>query len=79
MIAHDGQRLATIDHRPHDVQHLANLWSSVNEITEEDHFALGVFVNALDLLIAECIQELNQFVGMTVNVADQIVHSVRVT
>ena len=63
-----------LDHRPHNVQHLPNLRSPVNEIPEEDHFALGVFINALDFLVTKRFQQMNKFVSVAVNVANQIVH-----
>lgn len=74
VIAHDGQSIVLLHHWPNNFQHLPDLWPSVDEVAEKDHFAFGVLVNALCLLVAKNIEQLEQVVGMAVNVADQVVH-----
>jgi hypothetical protein len=77
VIAHDGQGFAFIDHGPDDFKHLANLRSPVDEVAQEDHFSFGVLVDTLGLPIAESFEKLHQFIGVTVNVPDQVVRPIR--
>jgi hypothetical protein len=74
MVPHDSQRIAGFDHRLHRFQNLQNLRSAINEIAKEDYFAFRMFIDTLVLPVAKEFKELNQFAGMAVNVADQIVH-----
>jgi hypothetical protein len=71
----DGQGFPLFDHGPDDFKHLPNLWPPVDEIAEEDHLAFGMLVRSVGLLVAEEFEELHEFIGMAVNVADQVVHA----
>jgi hypothetical protein len=75
MVAHDGQGFPLFDHGPNDFKHLPNLWPPVYEIAEEDHLAFGMPVRSVGLFVTEEFEELHQFIGMAVNVADQVVHA----
>ena len=63
-----------LDHGPDDFKHLPNLRATVDEVAEEDHLAFGMAVRHPGLLVAEGFEQLHQFIGMAVNVADQVVH-----
>jgi hypothetical protein len=74
VIAHDGQSVVTFNHWPDDFKHVSDVRPSVNEVAEEDHLAFRMTVRSQGLLVAEEFKELHQFIGMAVNVADQVVH-----
>lgn len=74
VITHDGQSFFLFHHWPNNLQHLPDLWPSVDEVAKKDHFAFGVLVNTVLLLVAKNRQQLNQFVSVAVDVANQVVH-----
>jgi hypothetical protein len=74
VVPHDGQGVTALDHGADNLKHLSNLWPPVNEVAEKDHSAIRVLVNAFDLSVAQGIQKFDQFVGVAVNVTNQVVH-----
>lgn len=78
VIAHHGQSGSLLDHRPDDLEHLANLRSTIDEIANENHLPRSVAIHFLGLLVAQQFEQPHQLVSMPVNVADQVVHVVAV-
>lgn len=76
MVTHHGQCSPFLDHWPHDIKDLSNLWATVDEVAEKDYLSFGMAVRTIGLPIAEGIQQLHKFIGMAVNIADKIVHIV---
>ena len=74
VIAHDGQGGPFFGHGSDDLKRLTDLRSSVDEVAEENHLAFGMPVFALGLVVAQGSEQMYQFIGVAVNITDQIVH-----
>jgi len=55
-------------------KHLPNLRSAFDGVIEKNQLAARVPVNTLGFLVAEGFDELDPFIGMAMNVANQAVH-----
>ena len=73
MVPHDGAGRAGIHHRLHDLQRLANLRPAIHEIAHEDYRALRVTVSAVGFHVAEFFEQCAEWIGMAVDVADDVV------
>lgn len=74
VVAHNGQRLLVFHHVADDAQCFGNLFPAVDEVAHKKHLAFRVHVAFLALFVAEFAQEGFQLVGMSVNIANEIVH-----
>jgi hypothetical protein len=76
VVAHDRKSLPLLDHGPNDLKHLPNLRATVDEVAKKDHLAFVVAVDTLGFLVTESFKQLYQFIGVAVNVADQVVQEI---
>ncbi|MCV0358971.1 hypothetical protein KUC90_30935 [Pseudomonas aeruginosa] len=53
MVAHDGQRVARLDHATSDLDGFNLLGAAINEVAEENHLALNMLPGAFPLLIPQ--------------------------
>ena len=74
VVAHHGESMTSLDHGPNNFERLPNLWPPVDEVAEKNHLAFGMSVNPTGVVIAKFVQQLDEFIGMAVNVTDQVVH-----
>jgi hypothetical protein len=75
MVAHDGLGCAGLHHRPDDLQRLANLGSTVDEVAEEDRLAVGVPIDALLAGVPELLEQPFEGGSVAVDVTDEVVHA----
>ncbi|GAA5134263.1 hypothetical protein GCM10023213_05650 [Prosthecobacter algae] len=74
MVAHDGQRIASLHHASHGVQHLADSRTAVNVVAQEDHLSpFRVAVGVAVWPVAQVLEETGQFPMLAVNVSDEVV------
>jgi hypothetical protein len=75
VVAHDCKGRPRVDHRPNELQRLANLWSTVDEVAEEDRLSLGMAIDAHSAGVTELLQEPLGGVSVAADVTDEVVHS----
>lgn len=64
-----------LDHRPDDLKHLPDFRASINEVAEKNHLPFGMSVGSSLSHVAEKVEQLDEFIGMSLDVADQVVHA----
>lgn len=74
VVAHDGECGACVDHAADDLESFADEGAAIDEVAEEEDFALGVRIGRTAASIAEFFEESGEFVRMPVDVADDVVH-----
>jgi hypothetical protein len=78
VVAHHDLGRAGLHHGADDREHLELVGPAVDEIAEEHRLAFGVPVDAVDLAVAEQIEQSPEVVGVAVDVADHVEPSHRV-
>ena len=57
VVAHDGERGTGIDHAPHNFDGFTLQWSTVNEITQEDHPPFRMSVRTITDTVFKPVQQ----------------------
>ncbi len=74
MVPHHRLGCLLFHHRPHNANHIADLRPPVNEISAEDRLPPGMPKAASGFLVAHLFKQLHEFVGVAVNVANDVVN-----
>ena len=74
VVAKDRVSVAVFDHPAHRLEHFPDFWSSVDVVSHEDDLAaLRVGVDSVSVFIAQLGEQGVEFVGVAVDVADDVV------
>jgi hypothetical protein len=73
VIAHDGKRHSGIHHTTSDVDDAQLRRTTIHEVADEDDLSLGMPPRACGVTVVEFPQQSFQLVGMSVDIADDVV------
>ena len=75
MVAHDCQGCLVLDHVADDMNRVADLGATVDEVAAKHGLAARMTKNAAGLRVTQLIQQFHEFVGVAVNVPNNVVDS----
>ena len=75
MVTHHRQSSLLFNHIANNVNCIADLWASVNEVAAKHCLAICMTKNAATFGISQLLQQFHQFVCIAVNVPDNVVNS----
>ena len=73
MIAHHGARRAGFDHFAYQLKRSQLTGPAINEVADEDRRPARVSPRAASVLVAQLLEKRGQLVGVTMDIADDVV------
>ena len=73
MIAHYGARRAGLDHVAYQLERSQLTGPAINEVADEDRRPARVSPRAASVLVAQLLEKRSQLVGVTMDIADDVV------